>query len=306
MHAASNLRDVAARLASRGRRAVALAFGVGAALGAAAAPAQAPVSHYGGGAIIDPPKSIEGPGNMIISLRAAGNGKVQIFIGMGARCEIAAIRTTATLAADGSFSASGAAIERPGGGVRLRSTYKVSGILGAANASGTASARGKVQQRGRQTRRCKTGSVAWEARRPTGDVGTPGAALPAARLYGTTSQTSRDRRHALVLRISADGKRLRRALYSLNLTCAGDTLVVADAPDGNLSIGADGKVSDVQHDSEKVDRRTRVRTTETFNATIGAAGATGRFSVTARVIDIPSGRTVGRCRSDTVKFTAGY
>jgi len=243
---------------------------------------------------------------MIISLRATGTDRVQIFAGMIARCEIAAIRTTATLAADGSFSASGVATERPGGGVRLRSTYTVSGIVGAASASGTASARAKVRQRGRKTRRCKTGSVRWDARRPTGDVGTPGAALPAARLYGATSQTSRGPRHAVVLRISDDGKRLRRALYSLNLRCGGDTLAVAEFPDENLSIGADGKVSDVQHRSEKVDRRTRLRTTERFNATIGAAGATGRFSVTARIIDIPSGRTVGRCRSDTVKFTAGY
>lgn len=307
MQPAAGSTDDGSRRARRGRRAIALTLGVAGALAAVAvAYAQEPVplGSYGGGTIVDPGKSPSGAGNMIISLRATGDGRVRVLAKMGARCATATIQVSATLMSDGSFSVSGAARERPGDGERVRTTYKIAGTISGANASGMASARSTVRRRGRPTRRCKTGSVQWGARRPTGDIGAPGAAQPTARLYGTTSQRVAGRRPGIVLRISADAKRVTRALYSVNLRCPGESLFGIDGPAEKLSIGADGKLSDVERSSLRLDRRTRIRTTERFNATVGSAGAIGSLNLSARIIDIPSGRTLARCRTGTVRFTA--
>jgi hypothetical protein len=287
------------------RRAIVLAAGIAVAACAAAALAQDPAStgNYGGGTIVDPPTSPYGPGNMNISLRATGNGKVQILAEMGAKCGVATIKANATLAPGGAFSASGIAKQRVDRR-RFRARYTITGTMAGANASGAASAKATAKAPGRRAVTCKTGTVAWGARRASGVIGTPGAAPPTARMYGNTAQRVGSRRHAIVLRISADGKRLTRALYTVNIRCGRQTSVDRDTARRNLPISANGKVSDVERFSFKLDRRTRLRTTERFTADIGSAGATGAFSIKARYIDIPSGRAFVHCRTGTVKWSA--
>lgn len=292
-------------VAVRPRRAVVVPAAIAAAACATAALAQDPAStgNYGGGTVVDPPTSPYGPGNMIISLRATGNGKVQILAEMGAKCGVATIKGNGTVAAGGAFSASGVAKQRVGS-TRFRARYTINGTINGASASGTASAKATVKRRGRRATTCKTGTVGWGARRATGAIGTPGAAPPTARLYGNTAQRVGSRRHGIVLRISADAKRMTRSLYSSNLRCGRRSSVSLDTPRRNVPIGAGGKVSDVERYTIKVDRRTRIRATERFTATIGSSGATGTVSIRARYIDIPSGRTFLRCRTGPSKFSA--
>jgi hypothetical protein len=306
MRAARDVSEGDGRSGLRGRRTIALAaIGLAGAAGAVTAWAQQPLpsGNYGGGQIVDPPTSPYGAGNMSVGLKT-GSGRVQILLGMGARCATATMNATATIAADGSFTASKTQKERISGGRRLRTKFTITGTITGSNASGTASASSTDKPRGRRARKCSTGTVQWGARRASGVIGTPGAAPAAARLYGTTSQGFAGRRHGIVLRTSADGTRMTRALYSLNYKCGRYGGYEVDTPRRNVPIGATGKVSDVERYSLRFSRSVRGRFTERFNATIGSEGATGTFNLRGRLIDRRTGRTFARCRSGVVKWTA--
>jgi hypothetical protein len=308
MHAAPDAGDIGGRNALRGwRRIVPLTLAVAAALGAVAASAQEPSptnGNYGGGAIPDPPKSAYGPGSMVISLRSTGNGTVQVVLGMGARCGTPTVKTHAALLPDGSFTASGTASERVFGHRRLTAKYTFAGRIEGASATGTASMSSTDKTRRRRARHCKTGTVSWGASRPSGDIGVAGSAQPTARLYGTTSQRFAGRSHAIALRISADGHRLTRALYSLNYSCGRFGGYEVDTPNRNVPIGATGKVSDVERYSVNLGRGSRGRFTERFSGTIGSTGATGTFKLTGRLYVARTGRTYAHCRSGKVKWSA--
>jgi hypothetical protein len=307
MRAAPVRREDAGRSLTRGRRGVALAaVSAAAAFGAVAAGAQEPLpsGNYGGGMIVDPPKSVYRAGNMVVSLRTSATGKVQILALMGARCSTATIKAIADVGPDGAFTATGTAREGYVGG-RLRTTYTIAGKIDGSSASGSASARSTDKERGHSARTCRTGAVQWAARRASGDIGTPGAAPPVARFHGNTSQRVGSRRHGISLRVSADGTRLTRALFSVNIRCLGKTFAALDAPgERNLPIAADGRVSDVERYSSRVSRRVRLRFVERFSATVGSTGATGTLSIRGRYVD-RRGRTLGHCRSGGVKWTAG-
>ncbi len=307
MRAARDVSTGDGRFVLRGWRLIAVAALCAAgAMGAAAAWAQEPLpaGNYGGGTIVDPPASPYGAGNMVISLRTSGAGKVQVLALMGARCSTATIKAIATVAADGTFAASGTATERYPGG-RLRTTYTITGVIDGLGASGSASGSSTDKLRGRRARKCKTGVVQWGARRASGAIGTPAATLPIARYYGNTSQGVGKRRHGIVLRISADGTRVTRTLYSVNIRCLGRTFAALDAPGNrNLPINAGGKFSDVERYTLRLSRRVRLRFVERLSGTIGSTGAQGRLSISGRYID-RRGRTLGRCRSGSVKWSAG-
>jgi hypothetical protein len=294
------------------RRLAALALGVGVALSTTVALAQEPApppgappvaGNFGGGTIVDPPKFAYGAGNMIISLRVTGNGKVQVLANMAASCGRATYRATAPLAADGSFATTGYATLRTPG-VRIRSKYVIDGTMSAASASGSATIHSRSKLRGGHTRTCKTGAVPWAAKVASGTVGTPAAAPAAARLYGTTSQRIGGPQFAIVLRVSADGTRLTRTLFGVNSRCGGRSEKGLDSTHERLKIGADGRVSDVERGTYKLNRSTRVRYVEHFGATVGSQGAIGTFNDRARFIDIPSGKTFRRCHSGTVRWQA--
>jgi opacity protein-like surface antigen len=277
------------------------------ALAAAAAPAQAPVvpeGNYGGGTIVDPPKSPYEKGNAVVTLRVVGSG-VQVLARTGSTCDARTFPAQAVLAADGSFATSGSYSQTVPKG-RVRVAYKLTGTVGAAGAGGTVSTRTTVTRRGRVAGRCGSGAIAWIARLPTGQIGAPGPpGQPGARMYGTTSQLVGKRHHGIVLRFSADGTRLTRALYALNENChhpPGTTSF--DVPGKSLAITPGGTVSDVERFTLKLSARVRVRLIERFSATVGSAGATGTFQDRARYYDVRTNRTLDRCDTGRVKWTA--
>ena len=257
-----------------------------------------PVGNYGGGAVVAPPRSIYSAGNMLIGLRASG-GALRMNVAMTLSCSVdATFAARATPAADGSFSARGSARRR--GGIRTR--WSIRGTIAGAAASGSATARTTVTRGGR-TRACPTSRVKWSARRAGGDLGLP-PPPPKERYFGTTSQRLNGPRRAITLRISSDATKLARALYEVTVRCGSETITdTYDAPKRNLAIGADGRVRDIERFTFR-NGRTIYRSVERFSATIGAAGASGTFSTTARITDRRTGRTLVRCRSGSVRWTA--
>jgi hypothetical protein len=266
----------------------------------AVAPAQqpaAPQGNYGGGVVVAPSRSLYGAGNMLIGLRARA-GELEMNVGMTLSCSHEAqFSARVTPAADGSFRVKGT---RSWG--RARTRFVVAGTISAAAAAGSATARTSIR-RGGHTTRCPVSKVRWQARRATGEIGIPPAA-PKERMYGTTSQRLHGPRRAISLRLSSDATKLARALYDVTVRCGRRTITdTYDAPKRNLPIAADGRVRDVERFTFK-DRRTIYHSTERFKATIGATGARGTFSTVARIADRRSGRTLVRCRSGLVRWTA--
>ena len=234
---------------------------------------------------------------MLIGLRMRG-GALAMNVAVTLSCSEDAVFTArARPAADGSFRVAGTS-----GRGRVRTRYVVKGTIAAGGARGTASARSSVARDGR-TRRCPPSKVAWQARRAGGDTGSQPPAGK-ERMYGTTSQRLNGPRRAITLRLSSDGTTLARALYDVSVRCGSTTITnTYDAPKRNLPLDDVGGVRDVERFTFK-DRRTVYRSVERFKGVIGAAGASGTFSTTARISDRRSGRTLTRCRSGTVRWTA--
>jgi len=275
---------------------------------AAAAPATAeapapPTGNYGGGAVVAPPKTIYGAGNMLIGLRATSDGKLTINAAVILSCtQDAVIRAEFQPAADGSFGGRGTRTRRIAGGGRVETDYRISGTIAGAAVNGKISANNDII-RGGVRKRCPRSVVVWSARRATGETGAP-PIPPNARLHGTTSQRLGGPRRAITLRVSADGAKLTRALYEVTVKCGSRAITdTYDAPKRNLPIAADGTVRDVERFTFRT-RDTIYRSVERFEATLGAAGAHGTFSTTARLASRATGRTLGRCRSGTVRWSA--
>lgn len=299
------------------RAAVAVTLTTVALSAAAIASAQAPAppsGNYGGGAVLAPPNTLAAPGNMQISFRVTGT-RLRLNAGMGVRCGSGYFSDAVTLAADGSFTASGTITRRFRGGVRVRSTYEVTGTVSDASASGTAQLRNRIFTDGRLTRTCATGSVQWGARRPAGDIGAPPAPAGAP-LYGTTAQRLEGPRRAIVMRVSADAAKLTRALYEVTVRCSSrraaelaydvrsrNVVAIYDSPRRNLPLATDGTFSDVERFTFRGGRAV-LRSTERFAGRLGAAGARGTFSISGVVSDRASGRRIGTCRSGEVTWTA--
>jgi len=253
--------------------------------------------NYGGGAVVAPSRSIYGAGNMLIGLRSSG-GRLRMNVSMTLSCsQDAQFSAHAKPAADGSFRVRGTS--RIG---NIRTRYTLKGTISAGIARGTATARTSVTRGGRTTR-CPASKVAWQARRSTGDTGPP-PAVAKSRMHGTTSQRLNGPRRAITLRLSTDGTTLARALYDITVRCGDRTITdTFDAPKRNLPLDDVGGVRDIERFTFK-DRRTVYRSVERFKATIGSAGARGTFSTTARIADRRTGRTLLRCRSGSVSWTA--
>lgn len=239
---------------------------------------------------------------MLIGLRLTDDNRLRINASLGARCESPRFSTEVALPAGGGvFADTGTDTTRLPGGRRVRSRFRIEGTIDGAAASGTARVSNTVTAAGRRKRTCTSGTVRWSARRSTGDLG-PAGVTPGVPMYGTTAQRLRGARRAIVLRISADGARLERALYDITLKCPRTTTTdVHDAPRRNLAIAADGTFSDVERFRYR-DARTIRYDTERFSGT--SAGAGGTFSVVSRLADRGTGRTISTCRTGTVSWTA--
>lgn len=268
---------------------------------AAVAHAQQPApvaGDLGGGALLSPPAPKLGAGNMVIALRTdGGSPSVQIDATIIARCASGTVTVTAPVAPDGTFSTFGAVRQ---GATRMR--YELRGTLAASASSGTASG---VFERtaGNRTRRCSARGVRWEARPTPGASGVAAAARPAATLFGLTDQAPR---RGVVLRTSADGRSLSRALYGVTLRCTDGFVSPAfDLPRDDLAILPDGRVSD----REAGTRRTTtsiLKYVERFAATLDSGGADGMFSVELSVRRRATGKRITRCRSGVVRWSGSY
>jgi hypothetical protein len=282
---------------------------------AAAAVAQGPrrpSGNFGGGALVAPPRAHFGAGNVVIGLRALPSRKLEIEATIRANCPGAAadaktagadIAANAKIAADGAFEADGTETSEPDRGVLVKTKYKLSGTFTSATAvDGTISATIDRGAAGKTTR-CRTGSVKFGARRPSGQLGARGA-RPSARYFGTTTQRGVGPRRAIVLRVAGDGLLITRGLFGESVTCSdGKRSSGIEAPRTNISVNAKGRVSDRERFT--IDNgATETKVNDHFSATLGEDGAKGTFSLSDRTVNKGTGRQVQSCRSGTVKWTA--
>lgn len=262
-----------------------------------------PVGNFGGGALVAPPKDLFGPGNAVVGLRAMDGGRLEIEATVRGTCGGGDITARTRLKADASFSVKGTATQSPGSGVRVRTTYTMSGAFtGPRAAEGKLSATLRRTAEGRTTT-CRTGNISFSARRPEGKIGRRGAA-PRARYFGVTAQRGVGPRRPIVFRISGDGRRISYALFGQQVRCSDGTRAIGlEAPRTNIAINSNGRVSD--RDRDEIDNdATRTHVDDRFEATIGRDGAKGTFSLSDRTIDKLTGNVIQTCRSGTISWTA--
>ena len=263
-----------------------------------------PRGNFGGGALVSPPRDILGAGNAIVSLRARPERKLDVEATLRARCAGGDVAAETKIAADGSFSIDGTAIQEPDPVTRITTRYKLSGRFTTANAAnGRLSATIERSVEGRTTT-CRTGSVKFAVRRPVTGVGRAGAPK-AARYYGTTAQRAAGGpNRPIVLRIAADGRRITRALFGESVRCSDDRVAIGvEAPRTNVRIDARGRVRD--RDRYTITRgETVVHVDDRFTAQLGSKGARGTFSLSDRTTDRASGRTIQTCKSGTIRWRA--
>jgi len=262
-----------------------------------------PRGNFGGGALVSPPRDIFGAGNALVALRALPERRLEIEATVRARCAGGDFAAVAKIAANGSFEAKGTATQEPSPSMKITTRYTLSGQFTAANAAeGTVSATIERSVEGRETS-CRTGTVKYAIRRPTTGVGTAGAPK-AARYYGTTSQRGVNVSRPIVLRVSADGRRITRALFGESVTCNDDRVSIGvEAPRTNIAIDARGRVRDRERFTI-TEGETVTKVDDRFTAELGAKGARGTFSLSDRTTDRASGRTLQTCRSGTIRWRA--
>jgi hypothetical protein len=275
--------------------------------GAAAATAQAPerpTGNFGGGALAAPPKGLFGPGNAVIAMRALPERRLEIEATVRGKCAGGDIQVATKVAADGSFGAEGSASQTPEPGDKVRTTYKLAGAFtGERAVEGTLSATLVFSSDSAEKKTCKTGEIAWSARRPNGDLGARDV-RPRARYFGVTAQRSTGPRRPIVLRLSADRRRISRALFGEQVKCSDDKRSIGiEAPRTDIAVDSKGRVSD--HETDKIDNgETFTYIDDHFTATLGRKGAKGTFSLSDRTIDKVTGNVIQSCSSGTIKWTA--
>ena len=275
--------------------------------GSAAAVAQAPArptGNFGGGDLAAPPNDLFGPGNAVIALRALPERKLEIEATVRARCAGGDLVLATKTAADGTFSAEGSQSQTPAPGEKVKTTFKLAGSFTSERAAeGTLSATLVKSSDSAETKTCKTGTIEFRARRPSGELGDRDE-QPRAFYYGVTAQRSTGPRRPIVLRLSGDRRRIARALFGEQVKCSdGKRSIGIEAPRTNIAIDSDGRVEDREKD--KIDNgATFTYLDDRFTATIGRRGAKGTFSLSDRTVDKLSGNVIQSCSSGIVKWTA--
>jgi hypothetical protein len=275
--------------------------------GSAAAVAQAPErpsGNFGGGALAAPDKDLFGPGNVVIGLRALSERRLEIEATLRAKCGGGDIQIATKVAADGSFAAEGKESQSPEPGQKLTTTYELAGAFTTERAvEGTVSATLSVTSDSAERKTCKTGKVAFSARRPDGELGARDS-RPRARYFGTTAQRGTGPRRPIVIRLSGDRRRIARALFGEQVKCSdGKRSIGIEAPRTNVAVDSKGRVSD--HETDKIDNgATFTYIDDRFTAVLGRRGAKGTFSLSDRTVDRLSGNVIQSCRSGTIKWTA--
>lgn len=275
--------------------------------GAAPATAQAPerpTGNFGGGALAAPPQKLFGPGNAVIAMRALSERRLEIEATVRAKCAGGDLLVATKVAADGSFEAAGSESQTPAPGENVKTTFKLAGsFTGERSVEGTLSATLEFSSDSAEDKTCKTGQVAYSARRPDGDLGDR-SVRPRARYFGLTTQRSTGPRRPIVMRLSTDRRRISRALFGEQVTCSDDKRSIGiEAPRTNIAIDSQGRVSD--HETDKIDNgETFTYIDDRFTATLGRKGAKGTFSLSDRTVDKLSGNVIQSCKSGTIKWTA--
>jgi hypothetical protein len=263
----------------------------------------APRGNFGGGALVSPPRDIFGAGNAIVALRALPKRELEIEATVRGKCAGGDIVAATKIAAGGSFAVDGTAKQDPSPVETITTTYKLSGrFSGPGAADGTISATIERSVEGRKTT-CRSGKVPFAVRRATTGLGAPGAPQ-AARYYGTTSQRGVGPNRPIVIRVSADGRRITRALFGEAVKCSDGKLAIGiEAPRTNIALDARGRVKDRERftitEGEIV-----THVDDRFTAELGARGARGTFSLSDRTADRASNTTIQTCKSGTVHWRA--
>ncbi|MDQ3723180.1 MAG: hypothetical protein M3376_08985 [Actinomycetota bacterium] len=275
--------------------------------GSAAAIAQAPErpkGNFGGGALVAPPKDLFGPGNAVIALRALPEGRLEIEATVTARCASGDLQAAISMRSDGSFRAEGSESQTPAPGEKVTTTFELSGSFTSERAiEGTLSATLAKTSASAEKKTCKSGTIAFSARRPRGEIGDR-RVQPRARYFGTTAQRGTGPKRPIVLRLSGDRRRISRALFGEQVKCSdGKRSIGIEAPRTNVAIDSKGRVSD--HETDKIDNgATFTYIDDRFTGTLGRTGAKGTFSLSDRTVDKASGNVVQSCSSGTVKWAA--
>ena len=151
------------------RRAVAAAL-LAAAMLATAAIAEAPITpagNFGGGALVAPPKPIDGAGNAIVALRALPKRRLEIEATVRARCAGGDIAAATKVSAGGSFSSEGTVSQQPDPALKITTTYELSGrFTSRGAAAGTLERRHSSARCEGRTTTCRSGTVKFAVRRP--------------------------------------------------------------------------------------------------------------------------------------------
>lgn len=288
--------------------AFALAFVVAAATaGVAFGQAVGPAGDFGGGAIALPVKETTVAKDMLLSIRARSGGRIDVHGQIYARCGLGTISGTAKLADNGRFTLRGSVNRRPLIGTRNTSTFVVRGTLTPAGGQGSAQVKLRVRTKGRATRSCTSRTVNWTVRRPDGAGAAAPAPAPAeATLYGLTSQTVAQARHAIVLHAASGGRRIDRASFGYWARCARGWIV--ESHDVNISpefdVAADGSFRAVERFRATFADVT-VRTTVVLRGQFDSAGnAAGKLAVTERYANRRNGKRVDVCKTGTRSWSA--
>lgn len=271
----------------------------------------------GGGAML--PGERDGSGNMLITLRATPDDRVQLHVIQQISCPGAdgiyidvVLLPVATLGPNGTFRATGTRVERFGL-TELRTAYDIAGSLTASRAIGAATV--SLHDNNPIFPTCgspnvTSGPVGWHARRPAATGGR--GAIAGGLRYGITSRGPRGVRGAVGLRVSPDGKILERVLHHSLLRCTrrvatpsrsldNDRWVSRDRP---LQIRSDGSFSATLKAATRfgpVISRISAR----FAGTIGTLGARGTYRHDARFVTPRTGRTRERCTTEgTIRWSA--
>jgi len=262
-----------------------------------------PEGNFGGGALVPPPRDIFGAGNAVVSLRALPEGRLEIEATVRARCGGGDIAAAVKVRAGARFASEGTVTQDPDPLTKITTNYTLTGRFTTANsAAGKISATIKRSVEGRVTS-CRTGEVDFNVRRPTAGLESAGAPK-AARYFGTTAQKGVGPNRPIVLRVSADGTRITRALFAYSVKCSDGKLAIGvEAPRTNISIDSRGRVTDRDRSTE-TQGETVVHIDDRFTAELGTRGARGTFALSDRTTDRASGRTIQTCRTGTIRWRA--
>ena len=291
-----------------------------------AGPASAAVvapGDLGGGALLAADQY--GTGNILIRLRVAPDDRVRIDVDLQLSCagetfvyNDYTLTAVAVIGPDATFRAAGTSSER-GSGSDAKLAYEIAGSFAPTGASGTVGvsipADYPTSVPGCSDATFSSGPIAWQARRAAapGALGAP-SPFAAAMLYGITTQRVGGTQGAIVLRISADGRRFERAAHHVQTRCIRRRVVTPNVRlrpaagavyyDAPAAIRRDGSFVNRQQATVKSKRLVNSAITR-IAGTFGMLGAAGSLRYDERIVTTRTGRVRERCSTPGgIRWTA--